>query len=80
MRNMFYDNYERLEVHFSRSHFLCPYDMCKMKCYVAFETENELQAHITILHSTNNFMEAKVNANSLLGFHGHNDDAAAGSN
>mmetsp|Transcript_17986 Transcript_17986/g.21135 ORF Transcript_17986/g.21135 Transcript_17986/m.21135 type:complete len:94 (-) Transcript_17986:215-496(-) len=35
-RNMYYDSYERLEIHFSRSHFMCPYDSCKQKCYVAF--------------------------------------------
>ena len=64
---MFYDHYESLEVHFSRSHYICPYDSCKAKCYVAFQTENELQAHLNIAHSRGND-QSKVNANALLGF------------
>ena len=66
-RNMFYNHYESLEVHFSRSHYICPYDICKSKCYVAFQTENELQAHLNIAH-TRKVDQAKVNANALLGF------------
>ena len=41
-RNMYYDNYESLEIHFNRSHFSCPYEECRNKCYVAFQTESEL--------------------------------------
>lgn len=66
-RNMYYNHYESLEVHFSRSHYICPYDICKSKCYVAFQTENELQAHLNIAH-TRKVDQAKVNANALLGF------------
>ena len=73
-RHMYYDNYESLEVHFSRSHFLCPYEQCKQKCYVAFATENELQAHLNIVHSRNTRDEGKVNANALLGFRDDDDD------
>ena len=75
---MFYDSYERLEIHFSRTHFLCPYEQCKQKCYVAFETENELQAHISIVHSTK-VSDAKVSANALLGFRGDDESGVAGS-
>ena len=35
-RHMFYDDYESLETHFSRSHFICPFPECRQKCYVAF--------------------------------------------
>lgn len=66
-RHMFYDDYEKLEVHFSRSHFICPYDSCRQKCYVAFQTESELQAHLDIAH-TRNAVQGNVNANALLGF------------
>lgn len=64
---MFYDHYESLEIHFSRSHFMCPYDSCRQKCYVAFQTESELQAHLNITH-TRQSASANVNANALLGF------------
>lgn len=49
-KNMYYDNYQTLEVHFAKTHFLCPYDSCKSKCYVAFATENEMKAHMNIVH------------------------------
>ena len=75
---MFYDSYERLEVHFTRSHFICPYEQCKQKCYVAFQTENELQAHLNIVH-TKKSVEAKVNANALLGFRVHDEEEKASS-
>ena len=65
---MWYDNYEKLEIHFSRSHFMCPYDSCRSKCYVAFQTESELQAHLNIAHTQRAVDQSKVNANALLGF------------
>ena len=75
--NMFYNNYESLEVHFSRSHFICPFEQCRQKCYVAFQTENELQAHLSIVH-TKREQNTTVNANALLGFTtGFDDDLSA---
>ena len=35
-KNMFYEGYESLEKHFAKTHYACPYDQCKQKCYVAF--------------------------------------------
>jgi E3 ubiquitin-protein ligase ZNF598 len=35
-KNFYYNDYLSLETHFNKSHFLCPYDECKGKCYVAF--------------------------------------------
>jgi len=35
-KNTYYKDYASLELHFSKSHFICPYDACKSKCYVAF--------------------------------------------
>ena len=69
---MYYNDYESLERHFQRSHFICPYDSCKQKCYVAFQTENELQAHLNIAHSRKN-EHTKVNASALLGFLSNED-------
>jgi len=64
-KNMFYKDYASLEIHFGASHFLCPYESCKSKCYVAFKTENEYKAHVDIIHRNK---DTKIKANTLLGF------------
>lgn len=65
---MYYNDYISLELHFSKSHFICPYDDCKSKCYVAFQTENEQKAHLEIMHSRGRNTSKTVNATALLGF------------
>lgn len=66
---MHYDDYESLEKHFAKSHFLCPYDECKGKCYVAFKSEDELVSHIDMVHRRDRSEKSSViNANALLGF------------
>jgi hypothetical protein len=74
---MFYTDYASLEVHFRKSHFICPYVQCKAKCYVAFRSEDELQAHLDIAHRKSGG-ESGVAAPSLMGFKtadkGHDDD------
>lgn len=67
-KNMYYKDYPSLEVHFTKSHFICPYDECKSKCYVAFQTENEVKAHLDIMHNRNRSATNTVNATALLGF------------
>ena len=67
---MYYKDYLSLEVHFGKSHFLCPYEECKSKCYVAFKSESEMISHINILHKKSNSTSAVINANALLGFGG----------
>ncbi len=64
-KNVFYKEYSNLENHFAWTHFLCPYETCKAKCYVAFRTEDELQAHVDIEHKSR---EKQIKANALLGF------------
>ena len=64
-KNIYYSAYQNLENHFAYSHYLCPYEGCKAKCYVAFRTEDELKAHIDIEHRANN---KQIKANALLGF------------
>lgn len=49
-KNVYYMSYPNLENHFAYSHYLCPYESCKSKCYIAFKTESEMQAHINIEH------------------------------
>jgi hypothetical protein len=65
-KNVFYSQYPNLENHFAYSHFLCPYENCKAKCYVAFRTEDELKTHIDIEHRAREIKQIKANA--LLGF------------
>ena len=65
-KHVYYSDYESLERHFAQTHFLCPYEQCKAKCYVAFQTENEMKAHMNIVHRSK--AAAAVNANALLGF------------
>ena len=67
-KNIYYKEYPNLESHFTKSHNICPYEICKAKCYVAFKTEDELRTHLDIEH--NKIMEkgGKIKANALLGF------------
>jgi hypothetical protein len=65
---MYYKDYLTLEIHFGKSHFLCPYEECKSKCYVAFKSESEMISHINILHKKSNATSSVINANALLGF------------
>ena len=68
-KNVYYNAYDNLETHFRLTHFLCPYEICKAKCYVAFKTEDELQTHIEIEHQGGAAAsKGKVKANALLGF------------
>ena len=64
-KNVYYSGYPSLETHFSRSHHLCPYENCKQKCYVAFRTQDELEAHVAIEHKAR---QKDIAANALLGF------------
>jgi hypothetical protein len=64
-KNVYYNAYANLENHFAWSHHLCPYEICKARCYVAFKTEEELKAHLQIEHRAKGGVVA---ANGLLGF------------
>lgn len=75
-KNVYYKEYKNLEIHFTQSHFICPYEICKAKCYVAFKTEDELKTHLDIDHNMNNAKEkgGKIKANALLGFQQEKDE------
>ena len=62
---MYYSDYPSLENHFSRTHHICPYEICKGNLYVAFRTQDELEAHVAIEHKTK---QKVIKANALLGF------------
>ena len=65
-KNIYYKDYASLESHFALSHYICPYEICKAKCFVAFRTEDELRAHLEMEHKQGGQKEVKANA--LLGF------------
>ncbi|CAN1292850.1 E3 ubiquitin-protein ligase hel2 [Linum perenne] len=46
----YYRNYEDLEMHFGRDHFLCEDESCLAKKFVVFQSEAELKRHNTIEH------------------------------
>ena len=75
-KHVYYRDYESLEKHFAASHFLCPYQECKSKCYVAFATENEMKAHMNIAHTKRK--TDKIDANALLGFNAVAEDEDSG--
>jgi len=67
-KNIYYKEYANLETHFAQTHHICPYEICKIKCYVAFKTEDELRTHLDIEHNTGAAAKGGFKANSLLGF------------
>lgn len=75
-KNIYYKEYNNLESHFGLTHHICPYEMCKAKCYVAFKTEDELRTHLDIEHASVTTVQTKgkVKANALLGFIEANKD------
>ncbi|KAJ2553688.1 hypothetical protein EV175_002848, partial [Coemansia sp. RSA 1933] len=44
-RQVYYANYDTLEVHFSTAHFLCKDTTCLQKKFVVFENEIDMQSH-----------------------------------
>lgn len=75
-KNIYYHEYANLEKHFTLTHHICPYEICKARCYVAFRTEDELRTHLDIEHNLNSAAASKgaIKANALLGFQTEADD------
>ncbi|KAG7629409.1 putative transcription factor interactor and regulator C2H2 family [Arabidopsis thaliana] len=46
----YYKNYDDLEIHFRRDHFLCEDDSCLAKKFTVFQNESELKRHNAIEH------------------------------
>uniref|UniRef100_A0A5B7A2M4 RING-type E3 ubiquitin transferase n=1 Tax=Davidia involucrata TaxID=16924 RepID=A0A5B7A2M4_DAVIN len=46
----YYKNYDDLEIHFRREHFLCEDEACLAKKFVVFQSEAEMKRHNTIEH------------------------------
>ncbi|OMO64082.1 Zinc finger, C2H2-like protein [Corchorus capsularis] len=46
----YYKNYDDLEIHFRRDHFLCEDEACLAKKFIVFQSEAELKRHNTMEH------------------------------
>ncbi|KAK8497595.1 hypothetical protein V6N12_037466 [Hibiscus sabdariffa] len=46
----YYKNYDDLELHFCRDHYLCEDEACLAKKFIVFQSEAELKRHNTIEH------------------------------
>ncbi|KAJ4956912.1 hypothetical protein NE237_013695 [Protea cynaroides] len=57
----YYKNYDDLEIHFRREHFLCEDEACLAKKFIVFPTESELKRHNAIEHG-GNMSRSKRNA------------------
>lgn len=47
---LYYKNYEELEKHFDKTHYLCPEPFCWASNYVVFKTPEELTLHTYTKH------------------------------
>ncbi|KAI9314552.1 hypothetical protein BX666DRAFT_2029424 [Dichotomocladium elegans] len=45
IRSQYYENYDSLEVHFKKDHYLCEYRECLDHKFVVFESDIDLKAH-----------------------------------
>jgi hypothetical protein len=77
-KSYYYSDYPSLEKHFNQSHYLCPYEDCKNKCYVAFQSQNELKAHTEMVHTARGNKVASHNVNSWLNFKDDDEDSGVG--
>ncbi|KAJ1971572.1 hypothetical protein H4R35_005185 [Dimargaris xerosporica] len=50
-RHHYYRNYQKLEEHFRKDHYLCPKPQCLENRFVVFESEIDLKAHMLEEHS-----------------------------
>ncbi|KAK0637561.1 E3 ubiquitin-protein ligase hel2 [Lasiodiplodia hormozganensis] len=58
----YYVNYEALEVHFKKDHFVCPDQECLEKKFVVFESEMDLKAHQLEAHPNGLSKDARRDA------------------
>ncbi|KAF4309056.1 Zinc finger RING-type protein [Botryosphaeria dothidea] len=58
----YYVNYEALEVHFKKDHFMCPDQECLEKKFVVFESEMDLKAHQLEAHPNGLSKDARRDA------------------
>ena len=61
-QQQYYQDYNALEEHFRRDHFLCPDQECMEKKFVVFESEMDLQAHQLEAHPNGLTKDARRDA------------------
>lgn len=78
----YYVNYDALEVHFKKDHFVCPDSECLEKKFVVFESEMDLKAHQLEAHPNGLSKDARRDARrvDMSGFNlrGHQDAERGG--
>lgn len=67
-KNWYYANYESLETHFDKTHFLCKNKGCLKSLFVAFKTEDELATHAYLFHQKGAVDKKIAEEQTLLGF------------
>jgi len=60
LQNQFFRNYQSLEKHFDRSHFLCHDVQCLQARFVVFDNEIDLQAHERQVHGGTTAGSSKI--------------------
>ncbi|KAI9655648.1 MAG: hypothetical protein M1831_004800 [Alyxoria varia] len=61
-RQQYYLDYNQLEVHFSKDHYLCPDQECLEKKFVVFESQMDLKAHQLEAHPNGLSKDARRDA------------------
>ena len=64
--NRFFRNYQMLETHFSDAHYACEQVECKLKRFVVFPNEIDLQGHMATNHPNIKF-NRKISVNFTVG-------------
>lgn len=70
-KQQYYVNYDSLEMHFRKDHFLCPDRECLEKKFVVFDSEMDLKAHQLEVHPNGLSKDALRDARrvDMSGFH-----------
>lgn len=64
-RQQYFVNYDALEIHFSKDHFLCPDQECLEKKFVVFDSEMDLKAHQLEAHPDGLTKDARRDARKV---------------
>ncbi|KAL4858640.1 E3 ubiquitin-protein ligase hel2 [Chlorella vulgaris] len=76
---VYYRDYEDLENHFKRDHYLCPHPACLEKKFVVFQGEQELKTHTAREHGeTLSKLEKKAALTLHMNFQYRRDEAEGG--
>ncbi|CAG8506464.1 800_t:CDS:2 [Paraglomus brasilianum] len=66
IRHAYYENYDLLEIHFEKKHYLCMDEGCRARKFVVFATDIDLKAHEIDVHGSSiNGQKAKYEARRI---------------